>query len=121
MQGCTAHLAVHRGGNERLARAELHARDRRDVHASLLEKLQPADAQEVMKELGTAKVAARFAAMDEYFRDRGARVFGRNEVLDIPKLRAYYGKSKSALKSLYENAKRRGEAAAKAVAVKGLD
>ena len=71
-------------------------------------KLSAADARQVMLEVGTAKVVARFGGHPYFGVDVGKPRFKRSEVLDEPKIKSYFGNG-AQLKQLYENAKKRGE------------
>ena len=71
-------------------------------------KLSPADARQVMADLGTAKVATRFKGHPYFGVDEGKPRFKRTEILDEPKIKTYFGQGKSALKKKLDNAQRRG-------------
>jgi hypothetical protein len=73
-------------------------------------KLSGAQATQLMSEVGLPSVAARFAGHPYFAIDLGKRRFGRNEVLEDHKLRGYFGKTKAALKKMWENAQRKGTA-----------
>ena len=77
-------------------------------------KLLPADARQMMADMctvaGMAKVALRFKG-HPYFDPEPTTPprFRRSEVLDEPKIKAYFGKPTSALNKQLENARKRGE------------
>ena len=73
-------------------------------------KLSPAEAHEIMKEVGTpnAAVAKRFHGHPYFSKDLGAPRFSRTDLLDEPKIKGYFGKGGAALKKQLERAQERG-------------
>lgn len=71
-------------------------------------KLSPADARQVMQDAGTAKVVSRFKGHPYFGVDLGKPRFKRSEILDEPKIKAYFGQGKSTLKQKLANALKRG-------------
>lgn len=61
-----------------------------------------------MKVVGTAAPAAQYRGHPYFGIDFGKPRFSRNEVLDVQRIRAYFGKSKVYLKRLLERAQARG-------------
>jgi len=81
-----------------------------DTHTPMQgKKFSPAEAHQLMKTVGTAVTAARYNGHAYFGVDKGPPRFGRNSILEEPKLKAYFGKKPPYLKTLHENAQRRGE------------
>ena len=72
-------------------------------------KLSAASAHDLMRVVGTAAPAAQWQGHEYLGVDLNKPRFGRNEVLDIPRLKGYFGKPEAYLKKLFENAKAKGE------------
>ena len=74
-------------------------------------KLSPAEAHEIMKGVGKpgGTVAKRFPGHPYFDVNLGRPRFARPEVLDEPKIKAYFGKSADALKKQLQRARERGE------------
>ena len=74
-------------------------------------KLSAAEAHEIMKEVGKsdAAVAKRFAGHPYFSTDLGGPRFARPMVLDVPKIKSYFGKSANALTNQLQRARARGE------------
>ena len=71
-------------------------------------QFSPAQAREVMQQVGTPAFAAQYSIHPYFGINLGKARFRRNDVLEEPKLKTYFGKG-TALKGMLERAQKKGQ------------